>query len=329
MAILDNSGDIILDCVLTELGRTRLSNGNFAISKFALGDDEIDYALYQKNHVSGSAYYDLQILQTPILEAFTQRNAAINYGLITIANENILYMPTMKRNTLIDGVCLLNKNNVIYVAVDDGSTYNALVTLFGGGGLGAQYVMLAGAVQGPVAVFESGLDTADITGTPANKQNFITTQGLSDSSYRVSCDRRFFSAVYGPGANSRFNNNGGNGQAQVNFNMGARSFVRQDNSVRNHSIAEVKAINNGVFYRTNDQRLDTQTSVIKGPRSTCTALGFGVRALTSNKFTRFGVVGQTLSGDSSGNTYSYIDTNVFLRGRYTEYQFTVRIIKKD
>ena len=72
MAFLDNSGDIILDAVLTDLGRERLSrgDGSFRIEKFALGDDEIDYTLYDKNHPSGSAYYALEILQTPVLEAF-------------------------------------------------------------------------------------------------------------------------------------------------------------------------------------------------------------------------------------------------------------------
>ena len=79
MAFLDNSGDIILDAVLTDLGRERLSrgDGSFRIEKFALGDDEIDYALYDKNHPSGSAYYALEILQTPVLEAFTNNAASI------------------------------------------------------------------------------------------------------------------------------------------------------------------------------------------------------------------------------------------------------------
>ena len=58
MAFLDNSGDIILDAVLTELGRKRMSNGNFQITKFGLGDDEINYEKYNKNHASGSAFYD-------------------------------------------------------------------------------------------------------------------------------------------------------------------------------------------------------------------------------------------------------------------------------
>ena len=62
MGFLDNSGDIILDVVLTDLGRQRLAkgDGSFNITKFALGDDEIDYSLYDKNNASGSSYYDLE-----------------------------------------------------------------------------------------------------------------------------------------------------------------------------------------------------------------------------------------------------------------------------
>ena len=57
MAFLDNSGDIILDAVLTDTGRARLSraDGSFRIAKFALGDDEIDYGLYDKNNARNNA----------------------------------------------------------------------------------------------------------------------------------------------------------------------------------------------------------------------------------------------------------------------------------
>ena len=57
MGFLDNSGDIILDAVLTDTGRMRLAkgDGSFKIVKFALGDDEINYELYKKDHASGSA----------------------------------------------------------------------------------------------------------------------------------------------------------------------------------------------------------------------------------------------------------------------------------
>ena len=100
MAFLDNSGDIILDAVLTDTGRLRLAqgDGSFKITKFALGDDEINYGLYNKDHSSGSAYYDLEILQTPVLEAFTNNTSNLKSKLVTISRTNILYMPSLKLN---------------------------------------------------------------------------------------------------------------------------------------------------------------------------------------------------------------------------------------
>ena len=95
MGFLDNSGDIILDAVLTDTGRMRLArgDGSFKIVKFALGDDEINYELYNKNHASGSAYYDLEVLQTPILEAFTDNAASTKSKLISIPRNNLLFLP--------------------------------------------------------------------------------------------------------------------------------------------------------------------------------------------------------------------------------------------
>jgi hypothetical protein len=100
MAFLDNSGDIILDAVLTDTGRLRLAqgDGSFKISKFALGDDEINYELYNKTHANGSAYYDLEVLQTPVLEAFTNNTSNLKSKLISLSRTNVLYMPTMKLN---------------------------------------------------------------------------------------------------------------------------------------------------------------------------------------------------------------------------------------
>jgi len=58
MAFLKNDGDIILDAVLTDLGRRRMAEGNFRITKFGLGDDEIDYSLF----LNSCVFYSLPIL---------------------------------------------------------------------------------------------------------------------------------------------------------------------------------------------------------------------------------------------------------------------------
>jgi|TARA_R110001583_G_scaffold17471_7_gene70569 hypothetical protein len=328
MGFLDNSGDIILDAVLTETGRKRLATGNFSISKYALGDDEIDYKLYQKNNASGSAYYDLEIMQTPVLEAFTQRNANINYGLITIPNKNLLYMPSILRNEKIPSISVSDKHNVIYLAVKDGVTYDALVTGFGGvHGGGPDYVLESGNSVGRSIILESGLDTAEITGTPANQQNYIVSQGLQERSFQIAVDNRFFVGIWGPGPGSVFNNNGGNGGEIVKFNLTPSNPTGTDKSLRNYALATITAVNNAVYYRTNDARVDTATSVIKGPRSAATALTFSVKPMASNDFARFGSTGATVAG--AAGTYSYIDSVVYVRGLYAEYQLPIRIIKKD
>ena len=121
MGFLDNSGDIILDAVLTDTGRKRLAqgNGSFRISKFALADDEINYGLYNKNHASGSAYYDLEILQTPVLEAFTNNASSVKSKLITISNTNLLYLPVVKLYK--DGDSVAHSTGVHVIASDNSS----------------------------------------------------------------------------------------------------------------------------------------------------------------------------------------------------------------
>jgi len=100
MGFLDNSGDIILDAVLTDAGRKRLARGDgtFKVTKYAFGDDEIDYAKYDSTNASGSAYYDLEILQTPILEAFTNNRSSLKSRLISLTNNNLLFLPELKLN---------------------------------------------------------------------------------------------------------------------------------------------------------------------------------------------------------------------------------------
>ena len=55
MAYLDNS-EITVDAILTRKGRELMATGQgINITKFALGDDEIDYSLYEPAHPKGSA----------------------------------------------------------------------------------------------------------------------------------------------------------------------------------------------------------------------------------------------------------------------------------
>lgn len=84
MAYLDNT-EITVDAILTKKGRQKLASGqSLNITKFALGDDEIDYTLYEPAHPKGSAYYDSAILAIPITEATPDESQALRFKLVTL-----------------------------------------------------------------------------------------------------------------------------------------------------------------------------------------------------------------------------------------------------
>ena len=83
MGYLDNSSRT-LDAILTKKGREILSSGgDFTVTKFALGDDEIDYALWDTKHTSGTDYYGAVIDNLPALEPFNDPSEIMKYKLVT------------------------------------------------------------------------------------------------------------------------------------------------------------------------------------------------------------------------------------------------------
>lgn len=84
MAYLDNT-EITVDAILTKKGREKLATGEgLNITKFALGDDEIDYTLYEPAHPLGSAYYDAAIRAIPVTEASPDETQVLRYKLVTL-----------------------------------------------------------------------------------------------------------------------------------------------------------------------------------------------------------------------------------------------------
>ena len=85
MGYLDNSS-VTIDAILTIKGRELLARGgdNFKITQFALGDDEIDYTLWNTNHPLGTAYYGTIIENMPILEAVPDETQALRSKLVTL-----------------------------------------------------------------------------------------------------------------------------------------------------------------------------------------------------------------------------------------------------
>jgi len=99
MGYLNNS-TIIVDAVLTKKGREALArqDGSFKITQFALGDDEIDYTLYNENHSNGSAFSGEAIENLPLLEAIPDESAILNSKLVTLPRGTSA-MPVVTANT--------------------------------------------------------------------------------------------------------------------------------------------------------------------------------------------------------------------------------------
>jgi len=253
MAFLDNSGDIILDAVLTDTGRMRLAKGDgtFRIAKFALGDDEIDYSLYDGNNSSGSAYFDLEILQTPVFEAFTNNMSSMKNKLISISKNNLLYLPVMKINKpeaqVVQNTSLVTDGYVL--AVDQDTELflaQAQGTLeYDGSSVGVNGILKGeSTVSSQVVGIAQGLDTEQIPYTQTLDQD------LKEVQYLIEIDNRF-ARVINPLTASQ--------QATV-------SYIDDDNIATYYLAYNV----NNEYVRDFDeeQAASADLSVLKGPRGT-------------------------------------------------------------
>lgn len=300
MGFLDNSGDIILDAVLTDTGRKRLArgDGSFKIAKFALGDEEVNYNLYNKNHASGSAYYDLDILQTPVLEAFTNNTSTMKSKLITISRTNILYLPVIKLNENLNGTTRNSTSGSYYlVAVDEDSRDQLLTT-----------DQVVGAIDGyepgndssKKVALDQGLDTTEISKDRSIDPDLVETQ------YIIQIDHRL----------GRITDAAGTEQAL--------SFIDDDN-IATYYITTTSDL----VTTMSDGQADSSLS---GPRGT--RLEFKIKAsleLESSTFL-FNQIGlsSNIAYGSSATDYQVIDTNVRIMGGTTGYSMDlpVRYLKK-
>jgi hypothetical protein len=113
MAYLDNTAGITVDAILTKKGRQKLASGQaLNITKFALGDDEVDYTLFEPAHPKGSAFYDSAIRALPVTEASPDETLVLRYKLVTLPKGTTLIplvrlgVPSISANQTEGGVAL-------------------------------------------------------------------------------------------------------------------------------------------------------------------------------------------------------------------------------
>jgi len=294
MGFLDNSGDIILDVVLTDHGRKVLAkgDGSFQISKFALGDEEIDYSLYDNTNASGSSYYDLEILQTPILQAFTDNAASMKTQLQTYTNMELLFLPVVRLNER-SPINQRAANGTFYCAVNretednDGSA--ATTTGVARDGDGAERIgfIFGASLVGTIIRVDEGLDTTQVS--PKRKLD----DELKETSYIIQIDNRLGKLVDPQGT------------------LASPDYIDDDN------IAYYTVDLGDAFVQEITDDTTSPSQVIRGPRGT--RVEFRIQSsmdlnTSSYLFTMLGST-QVLANRGGGNsTVYYIDTNVRVSG---------------
>jgi len=89
MGILDND-TVIVDAILTKLGRQKLANGQpLGVTQYAFGDTGVDYTLYNADHPSGSDSYGSAITSLPMLEAVPDDNVFLRFKLYGEGERNV------------------------------------------------------------------------------------------------------------------------------------------------------------------------------------------------------------------------------------------------
>jgi len=341
MGFLDNSGDIILDAVLTDVGRKRMAEGNFRIVKFALGDDEIDYSLYNADHPSGSAYFDLEILQSPVMEAATKQASSIKYGLLSITRTDLVYMPILELNQKSGIDSVLKHNNIILLAANK-ATYT---TLAQDANIGASKVLEPNTLTpSSKVIIESGITSADRQPTRENRDNMLVSTNLVDLQFDVRFDSRFMAGLISvqPRQDQSFANNT-DGSRRITLTAFARkSAVSATQFMDNYVTAMADGLEDLVLQYTTAETDETGTNLsqLAGPRGGMTALSFAPSTEINAQGTASpsyyslygstGVVGTTL-GFASTDNFDYIDTTVYVQGLTTgaSIQLPIRIVRQQ
>ena len=323
MGFLDNSGDIILDAVLTDTGRMRMAKGDnsFKIVKYAFGDDEINYETYQKNHSSGSAYFDLEILQTPILEAITNNTSVLKHKLMSIPRTNLLYLPVITPNEDSNETKRNETTNQAFgkwvVAVDSNTRHRTNEEtnpgIIAANDPNGVINGLDNDPPGSAIRLDQGLNTNEISPT------FSLSRDLLETQYIVEIDNRLGSIV---SAGSR----GGLTMQGTANQAAAVSFIDDDNIASyffslNTDPQFVSDITN---------KTGTKESPVRGPRGS--ALMFKIRSsieLQTSNFL-FETLGKTNSRDSStwgtaATAINYIDSIGRVTGATTGYRLDIPV----
>lgn len=360
MAFKNTSGTIIIDAVLTDIGRKKLARGNFNVTKFALGDDEIDYATFEPSEAFDSGYYP-PLTGSEIFEAYGNKNKNIQFGLLSkdesaIQNDNwqknhawILHMPILKINDKIQ-VVPETKDDFYCIAVNEETT-EKINEIFSG----TFKFLSENSVDRNKIVVESGLDLVpalddgdpppDISPSnyekffsisPEAREYFIEKKYLLDQDFFVFADNRFITKVLGMNTRSVFKNFK-NGDAQINFEtLNESSPISIESQFETHATYILKGVKNLMFDFYDEVSSPSAVySSLGGPKGSVVAMNFVINGYLKNnstatrdfRYTKYGQTDQFLF--DSIHKFDHIDTVVYVAGASTQsrVQVPLRIVR--
>jgi len=358
MAFLKTSDSIIIKATLTDEGRKLLSRGQFKISKFALGDDEIDYELIDNLKISTTPGYVPAMESIKMLEAYGDKKKNIQYGLnsydagiVNISAEDhavlgsriteetpsthacLFYLPILKQNNKLDisptksgSYCYLSVNDETTNKLDEISNFKFLTT---------------NKKENCKIVIESGISNMDMVEYSLDlqypskraREEFILKKFLLDKDYFIFSDDRFINEIYGVRKDSRFENFA-SGETIINLKTdNATPAISYESEFDNYATRILEGVPNLMYDYPPGRPVSLAYSEHDGPRGTLVALNPTVNQemminstnTTDFRFAKYGKTEQFLFAELPLDKFDYVDTTIYIIGATTNSRTTVPI----
>jgi hypothetical protein len=355
MAFLKTSDSIIIRATLTEKGRKLMSRGKFKIAKFALGDDEIDYSLYDSS-MHADASYRPALLNTFSLEAYGDRLKNIQYGLNSYdvgviylkdseieamepeIHASIYWMPTLVKNDLLS-MSPTWRDSTYYVSVNDETTSKIRE------GIPNFKFLEDNNLENCKIIIESGIigqnpgagGPALPTPTFKNRIDYILKKFLLDHDFFINVDDRFIRKLAAISPKSKFQSFP-SGEYIADFEtLNEIAPISLENQFPNYASYVAKGVNNMVadseFGATDATRSAGRISALDGPRGSVFALNVMVdEQIKANstgerdfRYKKFGEINQIVFSEMATSKFDYIDTTIYIYGGTTNSRIVVPV----
>jgi hypothetical protein len=269
-----------------------------------LGDEEINYTLYNSSHASGSAYYDLEILQTPILESFTNNASSMKTQLLTYDNMELLFLPIIKLNEK-DTNTQRNSTGAFVVAVDDFTEQDASkgIALDSAGAINTGFLRGESLSSNNHIRVDQGLDTSQVSALQGLDSE------LTEDSYAISIDGRL------------------GGIVSITGDIVPEDYTDDDN-IKYYTVSTTT---DGELVVDNTDTSNDAAQTIEGPRGTIVQFKIKASAELNTSTFLFTQLGSTVTNTTYPNrsgvaaTINIIDSMVRVTGKKTGYSIDIPV----